>query len=91
MYGGNVYATFMKATRVYIRNQYMCIFYEDKSCIHADKNDSSHVCLLCSKIMIPRGITMVLAHSIERCIAYLIPSKNTISSCVVLTHGISKG
>ena len=34
---------------------------------------------------------MVLAHSIERCVVYFIPSKNTIGTCVVLAHGIGKG
>ena len=43
-----------------------------------------------SKIRIPRGITMVLAHSIERCMVYLITSKNTNGCCVVLAHGIGK-
>ena len=46
---------------------------------------------LCSKIMTLRGIAMVLAKSIERDIVYLILSKNTIKSCVVLDHGIDKG
>ena len=81
----------MKETCVYIQDKYIHNFYDEKSRIHADKNDPSRVCLLRSKIMIPRGITMVLAHSIKRCIVYLIPSENTISNCVVLTHGIGKG
>ena len=87
----NVYAGFMKETRIYIHNKYITSFYDEKSRIQEDKNDLSRVCLLHSKIMKPRGITMVLAHSIERCIVYLIMSKNTINNCVVLTHGIGKG
>ena len=35
--------------------------------------------------------TMVLTHCIERWIVYLIPSRNTIESDVVLAHGIDKG
>ena len=54
-------------------------------------NAPSRVYRLRSKIMIPRGITMVLAHSIERGIVFFIMSKNTIESCVVLAHGIDKG
>ena len=64
----------MKETRVYIQDKYICSFYEEKLHIHAESNTPSQVCLLCSKIMIPRSTTMVLAHSIERCIDYLIPS-----------------
>ena len=44
-----------------------------------------------SKFIKPGDITMVLAHSIERWIIYLIPSRNTIGSGVVLAHGIDKG
>ena len=91
MYGGNVYTTFMKTTHIYVQNKFICSFYDEESRIHADKNDPSRVCLLRSKIMISRGITMVLAHSIERCIVFLIPSKYTIRICVVLAHGIDKG
>ena len=91
MHGCNVYANFMKAICVYIQDKYIHSFYDEELRIHADKNDPSRVCLLRSKIIIPRGITMVLAHSIEHCIVYLIPSKNTINSCVVLTRGIGKG
>ena len=47
--------------------------------------------LLCSKFRILRGITMVLTHSIEHWIIYLIPSRNTIGSGMVLAHGIDKG
>ena len=65
-------------------------FVKAKSCMHADKYVPSRVCLLCSKIIILRGITMVLAHSIEHCMVYLISSMNTIGSCVVLAHGIGK-
>ena len=65
-------------------------FVKVKSCIHADKNNPSGVCLLHSKKIIPGGITMVLAHRIECHVIYLISSKNTIDSCVVLTHGIGK-
>ena len=64
-------------------------FLQARSCIHTNKNDSGHVCLFA--LDIPGGITMVLAHNIERCVVYLIPSKKTIGSCVVLTHGIDKG
>ena len=81
----------MKETHIYIQDKYIHSFYDEKLCIHADKNDPSCICLLHSKIMIPRGITMVLAHSIERGIVYLIPSMNTIGRCVVLAHGIDKG
>ena len=35
--------------------------------------------------------TMVLAHSVEPWNIYLIPSRNTIGSGVVLAHGIVKG
>ena len=66
-------------------------FVQAKSCIHANKNDPSRVCLLRSKKIIPGGITMVLSHKIERHVVYLISSKNTIGRCVVLTHGIDKG
>ena len=47
--------------------------------------------LLRSKFRIPRGITNVLTHFIERWIVFLIPSRKTIGSNVVLTHGIEKG
>ena len=40
----------------------------------------SFVCIFHYKITIPRGIIMVLAHNIERCIDYLILSKNTIDT-----------
>ena len=66
-------------------------FVKAKSRMHVGKYVPSCVCLLRSKIIIPRGITMVLAHSIKRCIVYLIPSKNTIGSCVVLADVIGKG
>ena len=66
-------------------------FVKAKSRMHVDKYVPSRMCLLHSKIIIPRGITMVLAHSIERSMVYSIPSKNTIESCVVLAHGIDKG
>ena len=46
--------------------------------------------LLHSKFIIPGGVTMVLTHCIERWIIYLIPSRNTIGSGVVLAHGIDK-
>ena len=66
-------------------------FMQAKSHIHAEEINPSHVCLLCSKIMIPGAITMVLAQNIELGVIYLIPSKNTIGTCVVLAHGIGKG
>ena len=44
-----------------------------------------------SKFMKPGDITMVLTHCIECWITYLIPSRNTIGSSVVLVHGIVKG
>ena len=69
----------------------ICGFFQAKSRIHVDKNDLSRICLLHSKRIIPGGITMVLAHRFESHIIYLISSKNTIGSCVVLTHGIGKG
>ena len=81
----------MKETRIYIQNKYICNFYDEKSRIHEDKNDPSHVFLLGSKNIIPGGITIVSTHRIERHVVYLISSKDTIGSCVVLTHGIGKG
>jgi len=62
----------------------------------------SHVCTreimfqvayayLRSKVINPGVLTMVLTHCIERWIVYLIPSRNTIGSGVVLAHGIDKG
>jgi len=47
--------------------------------------------LLRSKFRIPRGVTMALTHCIERLIIYLVPSRNTIESGMVLTHVIYKG
>ena len=44
-----------------------------------------------SKYVKPGVTTMVLTHCIERWIVYLIPSRNTIGSDVVLTHGIDEG
>ena len=66
-------------------------FVQAKSRIHAKNNDPSRVCIFHSKIMILGGITMVLAHNIERGVVYLISSKNTIDTCVVLAHGKCKG
>ena len=43
-----------------------------------------------SKFRIPRGVTMVLTHYIERWIIFLISSRNTISIGVVFVHGIDK-
>ena len=62
----------------------------------------SHVCTwkrtcqvvygqLRSKCIKPRVTTMVLTHCIEHWVFYLIPSRNTIGSDVVLAHGIEKG
>ena len=44
-----------------------------------------------SKCVKPRVTTIVLTHCIERWVVYLIPSRNTIGSYVVLAHGIEKG
>ena len=44
-----------------------------------------------SKFVKPGVTTMVLTHFIERWYVYVIPSRNTIGSNVVLAHGIEKG
>ena len=44
-----------------------------------------------SKYVKPGVTTMVLTHCIEHWVVYLIPSRNTIRSDVVLAHGIEKG
>ena len=44
-----------------------------------------------SKFVKPRVTTMVLTHCIERWVVYLILSRNTIGSGVVLAHGIDNG
>ena len=44
-----------------------------------------------SKSVKPGVTTMVLTHCIERWVVYLILSRNTIGSGVVLAHGIDKG
>ena len=44
-----------------------------------------------SKYIKPGVTTMVLTHCIERWYVYVIPSRNTIGSNVVLAHGIEKG
>jgi len=47
----------------------------------------SHTCWH-TNLRIPRVLTMVLAHNIERNNGYFISSKITIGTSVVLTHGI---
>ena len=66
----------------------ICEFVKAKSRIHADKYVPSRVCPFALQIYNTKG--QVLAHNIECCMVYLIPSKNTIRSCVVLAHGIGK-
>lgn len=51
------------------------------------KEEKSPTCW-CTNLRIPRVLTMVLAQNIERNNGYLIPSKITIGTSVVLTHGI---
>ena len=100
----NVYAGSMKATHVW--RQWICYLvyrkpaYTSKISIYIVFMMRCHIYTLIrtlqvvyvhSKFMIPRGITMVLTHRIECCVLYFIPSKNTISSCVVLDHIIGKG
>jgi len=54
---------------------------------HRYKEVKSCACW-CTNLRIPRVLTMVLAHKIEHSNSYLIPSKITTSTSVVLTHGI---
>jgi len=42
----------------------------------------------CTNLRIPRVLTMVLAHNIERSNGYLTSSKITTDTSVFLTHGI---
>ena len=98
----NVYATFVKATCVYtlllwrepaytFRVSIYAVFMR-QSCVYTRIHTLKVAYAFCAlKTMIPRGITMVLTHCIERWFIYLIPSRNTIGSCVVLSHGIDKG
>ena len=71
-----------KAYAVFLRRSHVCTHNLTFQVVYAN---------LRSNFIKPGGITMVLAQSIERLIIYLVPSRNTIRSGVVLAHGIDKG
>ena len=57
--------------------------------MYTHRYDEENSCMYWHTILlIPRVFTMVFTHNIERMNDYLIPSKITIDTSVVLAHGI---